>query len=67
MIAGRQLRTRAWYIYDLNTIFINVQDIDEGILTHKLAHHIIDHCLKVRPPKATAEILARYVDKHLYY
>jgi hypothetical protein len=30
-----------------------------------LAHFIIDHYLLVRPPAATAEILARYVDSHL--
>jgi hypothetical protein len=30
-----------------------------------MAHSIIDNYLLVRPPKATAEILARYVDSHL--
>jgi hypothetical protein len=57
---------RAWYIYELNTIYINVNDLREGMLAHEMAHSIIDHYLSVRPPKATAEILARYVDSHLY-
>jgi len=60
-------RVRAWYIYEQNTIYINNDDVHEGILAHEMAHAIIDHYLTVRPPKATAEILARYVDKHLYH
>ncbi len=56
---------RACYIYEYNTIYINADDLNEGILAHEMAHAIIDHYFKVRPPKATAEILARYVDRHL--
>lgn len=56
---------RAWYIYEYNTIYLNVNDLHEGMLAHEMAHSIIDHYLLVRPPKATAEILARYVDSHL--
>jgi len=59
-------RLRAWYVYESNTIYINADDIHEGILAHELAHSIIDRYLLVRPPKATAEILARYVDSHLF-
>ena len=56
---------RAWYEYSYHTIFIRVDDVHEGMLAHEMAHGIIDHYLKVRPPSATAEILARYVDSHL--
>jgi len=35
------------------------------MLAHEIAHAIIDNYLSVRPPRATAEILARYVGKHL--
>ena len=59
-------RYRAWYIYEYNTIYVNSDDINEGILAHEMAHSIIDHYLTVRPPSATAEILARYVDSHLF-
>ena len=59
------LRVRAWYIYERNTIYLNVDDVHEGMLAHEIAHAIIDHYLTVRPPRATAEILARYVDEHL--
>ena len=56
---------RAWYEYRFHTIFICIEDVHEGMLAHEMAHGIIDHYLKVRPPTATAEILARYVDSHL--
>jgi hypothetical protein len=65
-LTGRQCRVRAWYIYEMNTVYLNAEDIHEGILAHELAHAIIDNYLSVRPPRATAEILARYVDAHLH-
>jgi len=65
-IARRQCRIRAWYIFRTNTIYINVNDVHEGMLAHEMAHSIIDHYLMVPPPRTTAEILARYVDAHLY-
>jgi len=58
---------RAWYIYESNTIYINRDDVHAGMLAHEMAHSIIDHYFSVRPTRATAEILARYVDKHLYF
>ena len=57
---------RAWYLYETNTIYLNVTDVHEGMLAHEMAHSIIDHFLLVRPPPASAEILARYVDVHLH-
>ena len=66
-ITGRDCCIRAWYIYESNTIYINADDVHEGILAHEMAHSIIDHYFSVRPPRATAEILARYVDKHLRF
>ncbi len=58
-------RIRAWYEFKFHTVFICIEDVHEGMLAHEMAHGIIDHYLKVRPPTATAEILARYVDSHL--
>ena len=56
---------RAWYTFEQHTIYVQVEDVNEGMLAHEMAHAIIDHFLQVRPPPATAEILARYVDAHL--
>jgi hypothetical protein len=56
---------RSWYLYEFKTIYTNVSDVHAGMLAHEMGHHIVDHYLIIRPPRATAEILARYVDKHL--
>ena len=65
-IYGNPCRVRAWYIYEHNAIYINADDVNEGLLAHEMAHHTIDNYLSVRPPRNAAEILATYVDKHLY-
>lgn len=57
---------RAWYLYEKKTVYVNVADVTAGMVAHEMGHHIIDHYLKVRPPAATAEILARYIDAHLF-
>lgn len=64
-IYRQRCRIRAWYRYWNNTIYLNARDLHEGMLAHEMAHAIIDHYMVVRPPRATAEILARYVDEHL--
>ncbi len=62
---GHSSVPRAFFIYKLNNIYVNVKDLHEGILAHEMAHFIVDNFLNLQPPKPTAEILARYVDKHL--
>ena len=57
---------RSWYLYEFKTIYSNVSDLHAGMMAHEMGHHIIDHYLIIRPPRATAEILARYVDKNLH-
>lgn len=65
-IFKQRCTVRGWYVYEFNTVFLNAQDVHEGMLAHELGHAIIDHFLEVRPPRATAEILAKYVDMHLH-
>lgn len=59
-------RLRAFYIYEFNAIYINVQDLNEGILSHEMAHSIISNFSMTRPPVPSTEILAQYVNKHLF-
>jgi hypothetical protein len=59
-------QVRAWYIFEFNTIYVTAEDLSEGMLAHEMAHAIIDNFMAVRPPRNTAEILARYVDQHLF-
>ncbi|MBI9088593.1 MAG: hypothetical protein JEZ12_05220 [Desulfobacterium sp.] len=65
-IYKKRKQLRAWYIFKHNTVYVNARDIFSGMLAHEIAHGIIDNFLTVKPPRATAEILARYVDKHLH-
>jgi hypothetical protein len=65
-IYKKKRQLRAWYIFEYNTIYLNVQDLSDGMLAHECAHAIVDHYFDARPPRATGEILARYVDAHLF-
>ena len=62
----KQGNARAWYSHDHLTVYIQLDDLHEGMLAHEFAHAVIDHYLIVPPPGKTAEILARHVDKHLH-
>ncbi len=64
-IYKKKKQLRAWYTFESNTIHVNAQDLFAGMLAHEISHAIVDHFLEVKPPRATAEILARYVDRHL--
>ena len=57
---------KAFYIYSFNTIYINVEELHDGMLAHEMAHAIVDNFIRFQPPEPTAEILARYVDEHLF-
>lgn len=55
----------AFYFHKLKTVYISLETVTEGVMAHELAHAIIDHYFIIRPPSKVAEMLARYVDKHL--
>lgn len=65
-IFNKRASLRAWYIYEDNTIYMNADDVFAGMLAHECAHAIADNFMTVKPPRATAEILARYVNAHLF-
>jgi hypothetical protein len=57
---------RAWYMPSNNTIYLNCNDLHEGMLGHEIAHYMIDHYFLIRPTKNTGEILAQHVDKNIF-
>jgi len=56
----------AWYVFQLNTIFLNMEVLTEAVLAHELSHAIVGTYLGFKLPRRPAEVLARNVDKHLY-
>ncbi|MDY0220354.1 MAG: hypothetical protein RBR67_04385 [Desulfobacterium sp.] len=62
----KETNLRSWYLFEYNTIYVNARDLFSGMFAHEVAHAVIDNFLVARPPRETAEILAQYVDKHLY-
>lgn len=55
----------SFYIYKTNTIYTTEDAINENVLSHEMAHSIIDHYFVILPPVKIQEMLAAYVDVHL--
>ncbi len=56
----------AWYAHANGTVYLSAEDINAGMLAHELAHAVIDSYLLLQPPAASAEIIARHVDRHIH-
>ena len=56
----------AFYIHRPRAIFLSVDEVNAGILAHEIAHGVINAYFVVRPSPKMQEILAQYVDKHLW-
>ena len=56
---------KSFYIYGQSTIYTSLQDISDSVISHELAHAVIDNYFKVVPPEKTAELMATYVESHL--
>jgi len=71
--AGRQIgstnkKSIAFYSYEHNTIYLNVQNLKwNNVITHELAHAIIDDYLLRKPPNNPREEVARFVDRWFDY
>lgn len=55
----------AFYVFEENTIYATLKDLSESVLVHEMAHCIIDHYFRIRPPRKIEEMLAMHVDTHL--
>jgi hypothetical protein len=56
----------AFYSHGSRTIVISIDDITDRILAHEIAHAVICAYFLPPPPVRMQEILAQYVDKHLW-
>lgn len=57
---------RLLYDFLYKVIYVNVEDIDEGMLAHEFTHPILREYFKQPPPRVLTEILATYVESHLH-
>lgn len=62
---GQGTPAAAFYVFEKNTIYATVVNLSESILAHEMAHCIIDHYFRARPPRKVEELLAMHVDSHL--
>ena len=56
----------AFYEKSERAIHVSVDYASDGVLAHELAHASIEAFFAVPPPSKMQEILAQYVDKHLW-
>ena len=56
----------AHYEYGTKAIYVSVDDVSDGVFAHELSHAIIDQYFVNAPPSKVQEILAQYVDQHLW-
>jgi len=56
----------AFYSHKTRSITVAVDRVTDGVLAHEIAHAVICHYFPVPPPERTQEILAQYVDRHLW-
>jgi len=61
----KDLGTRSFYAYNLNTIYTSADNFKLGIIGHEIAHLIISHYFIVLPSVRVQEVLAMYVEYQL--
>lgn len=56
----------AFYSHPAKTIYVALPNLSGGVFAHEVAHAVINFYFPVTPPSQMQEILAQYVDKHLW-
>ena len=56
----------AFYSHKAKSIYVAADSLNDGILGHEIAHAVINFYFNVPPPAKMQEILAQYVDLHLW-
>jgi hypothetical protein len=55
-----------YYDYQTKSLHFNVDYASEGVFAHELVHAVIDRYFPSAPPSKMQEILAQYVDEHVW-
>lgn len=56
----------AFYNHKTRAIYLSLSDTTDGVLAHEIGHAVINFFFPVPPPARMQEILAQYVDRHLW-
>lgn len=56
----------AFYSHKSRTIHMGLQNATDRVFAHEVAHAVINAYFTVPPPAQVQEILAQYVDRHLW-
>ncbi|MCK4851521.1 MAG: hypothetical protein KAS86_00250 [Candidatus Omnitrophica bacterium] len=56
----------AAYYRDRNSVKVYADKVTDGVLAHEIAHAVICNYFNPPPPAKMQEILAQYVDRHLW-
>lgn len=56
----------AFYTPRGKTVYVSVSDIRLGVLAHEFGHAVVDSYFVVGPPPKIHEVMAQYVEIHLY-
>lgn len=56
----------AFYAHAARSIYVSLEDVNDGVLAHEIAHAVISIYFVTPPPARMQEILAQYVDRHLW-
>ena len=56
----------AYYSHETRSVTVAPNRVTDGVLAHEIAHAVICAYFAEPPPAKTQEILAQYVDRHLW-
>ncbi len=56
----------SFYSDKAKTVYLSLENVTDRILAHEIAHAVINAYFYIAPPAQVQEILAQYVDKHLW-
>jgi hypothetical protein len=62
---GKRASHIAYYSLSEKTIYVSVDDTKLRVIAHEIAHSVVDHYFKVRPPYNIHELMAQFAEKHV--